>query len=256
MPPAAAESPKKRRSPWVWILGGLGALILGVSFICGLVVWLGNGSLFGGGTATPTAIVGVPPTSLPELATPTSRAVVPPTSGPTAVPATGSFQITVDNYSGYTICYVQISSSEAETWGEDWLGGDEYLYSDDSRAFEVSTGTYDVRVSDCDEMVLATAWGVSDDYTLKVGGPGLVALRVKNESSVEICYVYISDVTADSWGEDWLGTSESIAAQGGQRMFFLNPGTYDLLVQDCDGNDLVSEFQVELRSDKDWTISD
>lgn len=256
LPPSAAEPPKKRRSPWVWILGGLGALILGASIICGLVVWLGNGSLFGGGTATPTAIVGVPPTSLPELATPTSRVVVPPTSGPTAVPATGSFQITVDNYSGYTICYVQISSSEAEDWGEDWLGGDEYLYPDDSRAFEVPAGAYDVRVSDCDEMVLATAWGVSDDYTLTVGGPGLVALQVKNESSVEICYVYISDVTADSWGEDWLGTSESIAAQGGQRIFFLNPGTYDLLVQDCDGNDLVSEFQVEFQSDKDWTISD
>jgi len=262
MPAALATPPKKRISPWVWIIGGLGALILGASIICGALFLIRGGGLFSSPTEVPTATasVRVNPTALPELKTPTPRAPA-PTAVPlqpelTAAPAAGGFQLTVDNFSGYDICYVQISSSDSDSWGEDWLGGEELIYSDNSRVFDVPEGTYDVKLSDCDEVVLATAWKVSQDYTLTVGGAGLVSLWVKNDSSKEICYVFVSPTTADSWGDDWLGESESIESQGGQRIFFLNPGKYDLLTQDCDGNDLVSEFDVDLQSDLDWTITD
>lgn len=262
MPAALAAPPQKRISPWVWIIGGLGVLILGASIICGALFLIRGRGLFSNPTEAPTATasVRVPPTSLPELQTPTPRAPA-PTAVPlqpelTAAPAAGGFQLTVDNFSGYDICYVQISSSDSDSWGEDWLGGEELIYSDNSRVFDVPEGTYDVKLSDCDEVVLATAWKVSQDYTLTVGGVGLVSLWVKNDSSKEICYVFVSPTTADSWGDDWLGESESIESQGGQRIFFLNPGKYDLLTQDCDGNDLVSEFDVDLQSDLDWTITD
>lgn len=262
MPAGLAAPPKKRLSPWVWIIGGLGVLILGASIICGALFLIRGSGFFASPTEMPTATANarVNPTSLPELQTPTPRAssptVVPTESELTIVPSASAFQITVDNYSAYDICYVQISASDSDSWGEDWLGEEELIYSGDSRMFDVPAGTYDVKISDCDDAVLATAWKINQDYSLAVGGMGLVALHLINDSSDEICYVYISSTTADSWGDDWLGESESIASQGGQRVFFFTPGTYDLLTQDCDGNDLVSEFEVDFQSDLDWTISD
>jgi hypothetical protein len=34
------------------------------------------------------------------------------------------------------------------------------------------------------------------------------------------------------------------------------PGAYDLLAQDCDGEDVATETEIELDSYTDWTISD
>ncbi len=259
--PVASSTPaKKRISSWVWIVGGLGALILGASIICGALVLIRGGNLFGRADETPATVSTERPiatTPLPELKTPTPRAT--PTQVPTQQQATQvaeGFELVVENLSSYDICYVQISSTESTSWGDDWLGGEELIYAESSRSFDVPAGAYDVKISDCDEMVLATTWNVSQNTTLTVGGYGLIALAVKNDSSVEICYVFISPTTADSWGDDWLGASESIASGGGSRVFFVTPGQYDLLTQDCDGNDLVSEFEVDIQSDLDWTVSD
>jgi len=79
---------------------------------------------------------------------------------------------------------------------------------------------------------------------------------VLNQSTTEICYVYIASSSSDSWGEDWLGESESIPPQEGGRVFFVQPGTYDLSTQDCDGNDLITESGVQITEETSWTISD
>ena len=50
---------------------------------------------------------------------------------------------------------------------------------------------------------------------------------------------------------------ENIPA-GEQRVFYVNPGIYDLLAQDCegDGNDLVEEIGVDLTDEwTTWTVS-
>ncbi len=253
-----APKPKKRISGWVWGIGGLGALILLGSVICGGLLLLGR--LSAQPTAVPPAPTRAAATPLPELQTPTPRAMPTQTAAqpqsPTPVPSAGGFRITVENRSAYDVCYVQISLSDSTSWGEDWLAGDELIYANASRVFDVPAGIYDVKISDCDDVVLATAWEVSNNYTLTIGGAGLISLLVTNESSEEICYVYISPSTADSWGEDWLGAAESIAPGGGERVFFFRPGTYDLLTKDCDGEDLVSEFEIDFQSDLVWTITD
>lgn len=264
-PPALASSyppapkPKKRPLTWAWIIGGLGALILLGSLACGAVLLLTGDGPFA--KPTPVALATPRPaaTPLPELQTPTTRATAtPPTaSQATPVPVAGSsFRLTVDNRSTYDVCYVQISPADSDDWGEDWLSSGELIFAGMARVFEVPAGVYDIKLNDCDEAVLATAWNIAQDTTLTVGGADLVSLLVTNESSVEICYVFISPTTADSWGEDWLGDSEAIVVGGGQRIFFFRPGLYDLLTQDCDGEDLVSEFEVDFQSDLEWTITD
>lgn len=153
-------------------------------------------------------------------------------------PATRNVNIEIANASSYDICYVLISESDSESWGDDWLGDEEMIPAGGTKTFAPGAGTYDVKVVTCKETVLATFWDISRDTTVRVGGQGLVAIGLVNESATEICYVYISETGASD--EDWLGRSESIPADGGKRAFFVQPGTYDLLAQDCDGKDLAS----------------
>jgi len=206
--------------------------------IAGLIVALVVFSLAcGGGTTTPKPTVEV-------------------TQEPTTKATQGDFDIEISNQSPYEICYVQISGSDQEDWGDDWLGEGQTIAAGDSQTFSPDAGTYDVKVMTCEQATLATFWGISSDTTVEVGGRGLVPLIIANESTTELCFVYIAPSSSDSWGEDWLGQSESIVAEEGGRIFFLNPDTYDMLVQDCDGNDLVTETEVEVTEEITWTISD
>ncbi len=215
----------------------LRSMIMKRNVIVGLIIGLLVFSLAcGGGTSTPK------PTEVVTL--------------PTTKPAQGDLNIKITNQSPYDICYVQISGSEQEDWGDDWLSAEEKITAGASKTFSPSAGTYDVKVMTCEQTTLATFWNISSNTTVTVGGRGLVPLLVANESSTEICFVFIAPSSSDSWNEDWLGESESIAAQEGMRAFFVTPDTYDLLVQDCDGNDLVTETEVEITEEITWTISD
>lgn len=191
----------------------------------------------GGGTKTPE------PTGITE----------PPAT--TEPPAAGGFTITVKNQSPYDVCYVYISASDQESWGDSWLDGK--IASGKSKAFQVDTAAeHDVMVRDCDDIPVQTAWQVSSDTTVTVGGQDKIAFLVKNTSSIEICYIFISPSGNDSWGDDWLGAKESIEAQDGRRIFYLAPGTYDLLAQNCDQEDLIQEQGVDINEETTWTISD
>jgi hypothetical protein len=86
------------------------------------------------------------------------------------------------------------------------------------------------------------------------GGSGDVELTMINNSGDTVCYVYISPTTDDTWGDDWLGSTETIS-NGSRRTFYVSPGNYDLRADDCSGNAMVEEYGVNLNSDTDWTIS-
>ena len=167
-----------------------------------------------------------------------------------------TLKINISNQSPYDICYVQISGSEQEEWGKDWLGEQEKIAPGASKTFNVDAGTYDVQVMTCEQYTLATFWDIDSNTTVEVGGKGLVPLVVLNQSATEICYVYIVSSSSNSWGEDWLGESESISPREGGRVFFVQPGTYDLSTQDCDRNDLVTESGVQITEAIAWRISE
>ncbi|MEA3308512.1 MAG: hypothetical protein U9Q70_03245 [Chloroflexota bacterium] len=164
------------------------------------------------------------------------------------------FTIRVTNQSNYEICYVLISPSESEDWGEDWLGDDETIVADATRNFEVPAGSYDVKIANCDFETLTTEWQLVADETIQVGGGGQVALTLSNVSDFEICYAQLSLSSLDTWGEDALGDKESLSS-GDSRIFFLSPGTYDALLSDCDEQALAEEYEIEIAGDVAWTLT-
>ncbi len=168
---------------------------------------------------------------------------------------TGDFEIKVVNQSPDEVCYVLISSSESDEWGEDWLGGEETIASGDSKTFTLPAGQHDIQLEACDEAVMATGWHIENNTTITVGGSRATSrLFLDNTSETEVCYVFISSSTGDDWGDDLMGESETVMA-GRTRIFYLRPGTYDLMARDCDDNVLAEEYDVDLSADKTWTLS-
>ncbi|HID88654.1 MAG TPA: hypothetical protein EYP52_02960 [Anaerolineae bacterium] len=82
---------------------------------------------------------------------------------------------------------------------------------------------------------------------------GKATITLLNDSGQDICFVYISPVTSDEWGEDWLDIMEVIGP-GEQRTFEVDPGTYDMLATDCDDNEIDIRWEVEVTTSFIWMI--
>ncbi len=228
------------RKSWIWVLL---SLVLLFSLACNFIS--------GGGSETETP----PPPPPPPVSEGGSTSGGGSTGGGGSSTGGGGFTITIVNQAPMDACYVFISPSDSDSWMDDWLGDDETIATGDSRSFNVPQDTFDVMVRDCGGAVMATFWNIDHGTTLTVGKPGAHVLTVENDSSTEVCYIYISPVTSDEWGEDWLGLKETIDT-GEMRYFFVDPGTYDLMAADCDGNEVAREEQVEIDDDITWTLSD
>lgn len=83
------------------------------------------------------------------------------------------------------------------------------------------------------------------------GGGGNVTLI--NNSGETVCFVYISPVEDDMWGDDWLGDVETIS-NGDQRGFDVPDGDYDLRADDCDHNELDVEWGVTISGNYTWRV--
>lgn len=62
------------------------------------------------------------------------------------------------------------------------------------------------------------------------GGPASIV--VKNNSSQAICFVNFSSSSDSNWGNDQLGSSETIGP-GATRAWTVAAGSYDVRAQDC-----------------------
>lgn len=100
---------------------------------------------------------------IPALACGSSDGGSTTTSGPS---------VTVINDSSEAICYLYISLSSEDTWGDDRLGSAEVLGTGDSKTVSLSAGTYDMLATDCDDNEIDSEWEVtvgSSGYTWRVG---------------------------------------------------------------------------------------
>jgi CHAT domain-containing protein/Tfp pilus assembly protein PilF len=73
-------------------------------------------------------------------------------------------------------------------------------------------------------------------------------LRVINESEETICHVFISPVTTDEWGNDWL-YAEEIISSGKSRDFVVVSGSYNVALVSCDSDALLEERSVTITAD-------
>ncbi len=86
--------------------------------------------------------------------------------------------------------------------------------------------------------------------------PQLADVQIVNQTSGDICYVYISLSTEDSWGEDRLGDSEIIGAGQSATISGLQPGTYDMRAEDCNNVMVAEQYSVQLQGGLfTWTVS-
>lgn len=249
----AGMAPARKKRLWLPILAGV--------LLCGIVGCLGAVVLrpmiadwFGPAEPEPTTTV-----TSDASVNATETADVEPDEGATATPASAGpdstdFVIELDNQSPYDVCYVYVSPSDSNDWGNDWLGTEEVIGPGQRRSFEVPAGIYDCIARTCDGATLATAWDVAADHTLLIGGGDLVPLRVTNSLDVKVCYVHVSPVTSDDWGLDMLGSVEALPA-GETRILFVSPGTYDMLAQDCEMNDLDDRYGIAIEEESTWEIS-
>jgi hypothetical protein len=76
----------------------------------------------------------------------------------------------VYNDSGVVICYLLISPTEEEEWGEDWLGPNEMIGVGGSYTLEVPPGTYDLMAADCESNQIDIEWraDLTEDMTWTV----------------------------------------------------------------------------------------
>lgn len=84
--------------------------------------------------------------------------------------------------------------------------------------------------------------------------PSLPTITLNNQSSQTVCYVYISPVTDEYWGNDWLGASEVIRP-GGSRLFKVDAGRYDLRAEDCERSALSVQWDVNIETGHHYTWS-
>jgi S1-C subfamily serine protease len=93
---------------------------------------------------------------------------------------------------------------------------------------------------------------VSD--SIFVGGDrSMMDFVLINDTSLEICWVYLSPTTAQEWGQDRLGSTETILP-GDQRTFEITTGTYDFLLVECGGEIAYEQYEIELSQDFEFTL--
>ncbi|MBK8170271.1 MAG: hypothetical protein IPK60_07975 [Sandaracinaceae bacterium] len=75
------------------------------------------------------------------------------------------------------------------------------------------------------------------------GGSGSSAIVVANQSSNTICYIHISPSSDSNWGPDRLGATETVGP-GASRGWSVDPGNWDIQLQDCQHNELLEQRDV------------
>ncbi len=82
----------------------------------------------------------------------------------------------------------------------------------------------------------------------------LIQLTLDNQSDWNVCYVFISPPSEDSWGDDRLGTEEVIEISQ-RRVFEIQPGIYDMRAENCDYIGLEEQYEVDLSRSTRWEVN-
>jgi hypothetical protein len=161
------------------------------------------------------------------------------------------------NNTDSSICYVYIASStDATDWGDEVLGTDVIIAAGATDTVSGPAGVYDIILEDCDHNVIAWNYGadLTADTTLTVSGSP-DTLIVQNNSSFDICGLYISSPDETTFGRSHLNPAHPIAA-GQTRSFAVTSGTWDLRAQPCDESITpLDRYGEDLSGETTWTLT-
>lgn len=171
------------------------------------------------------------------------------TSPNQAVPDSSAAAILVNNVGNSDICYLYISPSGSQDWGEELLGQQQAINAGQSVSLQVTAaGSYDLLAQDCSQNTLAEERNINisagSPFRWDVGYPAAAGvqpndpasetgtLTIVNTGSGEICYVYAAPASDSNYSADLLNDSK---IEGGQSLVIeVTAGvTYDVRLDDC-----------------------
>jgi hypothetical protein len=187
-------------------------------------------------------------TATPRVISPT-----PTPAPPTATPRPKGGGLQVINDTDRDIWYLYLSPADHTEWGEDRLGGNTIPAGESFTVTGIPNGEYDVQARDVYDESIQTVWGlqVTSDTVWRVTAKAV--LEITNSSETEIGMLYLSPVDSDSWGWDILD-GEVIPPYGSYLIEEIDPGSYDVRVEDVDEKLLEAVYNVHLDGDHFWNV--
>jgi hypothetical protein len=151
------------------------------------------------------------------------------------------------------ISFAVFFGQELDEWGEDMLG-EEVIEPGEVYTFILPEGTYDLSLLTYELYVIDGVWGINDDRRIIVGGDNLAPVLIQNDSESDIALFFLSPTDSEDWGEDWLGDFGYIPAEIGRRFFFVEPGVYDFLAIDLDGERVLEVYELTIEDQRTFII--
>ena len=189
--------------------------------------------------------------------------------------ATEAIEVTITNGLGEWDIHSVLLDPSNEPWGDERLDEEQVLAPGEVVTIEVEEGTWDLMVTDEDGDTYTLwqidigpegyEWNVTlDDMDsgwedesmepqLLETGEGEAYVSIVNDLEAWDIYYVRVDPTDEPWGEDRLGAN--ILTPGDELMVWVDPGTYDIQVEDEDG-DTYTLWEVELdEAGYDWFVT-
>lgn len=134
--------------------------------------------------------------------------------------------------------------------GDSWVGGPE-------GSWWVCILDEDVGLPDgMYELIIQVEGEPFASEAIFVGGARTeIELAIDNQSSYEVCGVWISPVGAQNWGFEDLGPTVTVPS-GESWPLTIVTGLYDILAEDCDGDVLVADYGLDIQEDSVYTLTD
>lgn len=173
------------------------------------------------------------------------------TSNPTRVCGFWDYEGMQDGMTWDALWYIDGELDEGGSFiGDTWSGGESgswwvCIVDED---FGLSDGLY--------ELVIQVEGDPYGSEAIYVGGNrSEVEVDIDNQSSTELCAVWISPTGAQNWGFEDLGPGVTVVS-GDYWPLFVATGQYDILIEDCFGNTVLSDFDLDIQEDSTYTVTD
>jgi hypothetical protein len=84
---------------------------------------------------------------------------------------------------------------------------------------------------------------------------GNVNLAVLNQTSTDICYLYVTKAESETWGPDQLGDTDTVAPGSSFTVTNIPAGSFDILSEDCNHNVISWNYGVVLDGRADFSLT-
>jgi len=162
--------------------------------------------------------------------------------------------IEVANKSEEIVVSFALFLSPEDDWGEEMLG-EEVIGPGEVYVFEMPERNYNLALMTEEVYVVHNEFDIDSDTEIEVGGGNKIPVYIENISESDLQALYISQHDSEHWGENWLiSEKEYIPAEIGRRVFFVEPGIYDVLAIDFQGETAIEAYNLDMNEAKLLTI--